>query len=425
MSVQELLSAGIEAAKFGEQDRARDLLLQVVEQDEENLLAWLWLSGLMDSLDDREICLENVLALDPDNEYARRGLDWIRRQREEAAAVGSPDTWDAPLPTPAAAILRGELAAQVTDVEETFSGPPPPPPEEFDDEYLCPYCAAPTDPDDLKCPACGGDLWVRFRRQEKRSPQLWLLIATQSFNVLFMSTLPVLLMAYALVKGIQEAVGPLSLSDPIKLLFVYLGMRSELTPEVIQNSLQAVPRWEFYLSFLPMLLYSAVLVGLIARWKPAYYLVVGSALLGVAEAFVILAFTPNIVYGLVGLALAVAQLAFVFQVEDDFAWDRRRILMRVDPRLTNWTALVRRGDLYAQQGMWGLAALYLRRAVAWHPDHLGNRLGLAVAYMHLKRYARAAQVLKEARSLDPENPRIARLLDTLEEIQKSEREGEE
>ena len=64
------LRAGIAAAKAGQRERARTLLMRVVEQDEENVSAWLWLSGVVDSLDDREVCLENVLTLDPDNDAA-------------------------------------------------------------------------------------------------------------------------------------------------------------------------------------------------------------------------------------------------------------------------------------------------------------------------------------------------------------------
>ncbi len=80
--VDDLLREGIAAAKSGQRERAYELLMQVVEQDEENVLAWLWLSGVVDSLDDRETCLENALALDPTCEPARKGLAWIRKQRK-------------------------------------------------------------------------------------------------------------------------------------------------------------------------------------------------------------------------------------------------------------------------------------------------------------------------------------------------------
>jgi hypothetical protein len=81
--IADLLRRGIAAAKEGQRDRARDLLMRVVEQDEENISAWMWLSGVVDDLEDREICMENVLTLDPDNEVARRGLAWVRTERQK------------------------------------------------------------------------------------------------------------------------------------------------------------------------------------------------------------------------------------------------------------------------------------------------------------------------------------------------------
>ena len=121
--MNDLLHEGIAAAKAGQRERARELLIRVVEQDEDNALAWLWLSGVVDSLDDQEICLENVLALDPDNDAARKGLAWVQKQRG-SQAPSSADTMppSAPLPEPpvaaraerpatlAAAILRDDFA---------------------------------------------------------------------------------------------------------------------------------------------------------------------------------------------------------------------------------------------------------------------------------------------------------------------------
>ena len=84
LEVQRLLQEGISAAKAAQQAHARELLLQVVETDQTNLLAWLWLSTVMADLDDKATCLNNVLALEPDNAQAKAGLAWIKRQRSPA-----------------------------------------------------------------------------------------------------------------------------------------------------------------------------------------------------------------------------------------------------------------------------------------------------------------------------------------------------
>ena len=76
----DLLQRGIEAARAKRNDEARELLMRVVQLDEQNEQAWLWLSGVVESLDDRRVCLENVLALNPNNQRAQAGLRWLDQQ---------------------------------------------------------------------------------------------------------------------------------------------------------------------------------------------------------------------------------------------------------------------------------------------------------------------------------------------------------
>ncbi|HEY1011287.1 MAG TPA: hypothetical protein VGE07_01200, partial [Herpetosiphonaceae bacterium] len=84
---------GIAALKAGDKQRARELLLAVVEADDTNEQAWLWLAGAMDELEDQRTCLENVLHLNPGNEQARKGMEWLKRQNPALFATPS-----APLP---------------------------------------------------------------------------------------------------------------------------------------------------------------------------------------------------------------------------------------------------------------------------------------------------------------------------------------
>jgi Tfp pilus assembly protein PilF len=80
-TLAQMLYDGAVAVQQGDLERARDLLLQVVEADENNAEAWLWLSGAVEDIDDQQTALENVLALDPENEAAQSGLNWIDRRR--------------------------------------------------------------------------------------------------------------------------------------------------------------------------------------------------------------------------------------------------------------------------------------------------------------------------------------------------------
>lgn len=91
-----LVQKAVAAYKAGRKDEARDLLLQAVDQDETNEQAWLLLSGLVDSPEEQEICLENVLTINPNNEKARQRRDALKRTPPAPPAApgfsfGTPD----------------------------------------------------------------------------------------------------------------------------------------------------------------------------------------------------------------------------------------------------------------------------------------------------------------------------------------------
>jgi hypothetical protein len=68
------------AYKAGRKDEARTLLMEIVAEHEHHEQAWLLLSGLVDTLEEQQICLENVVALNPGNESARKGLETVRQK---------------------------------------------------------------------------------------------------------------------------------------------------------------------------------------------------------------------------------------------------------------------------------------------------------------------------------------------------------
>jgi len=90
MTTDDLLRQGIAALKAGRKAEARNLLTQVVERDERNEMAWLWLSGAVDTDEDRLICMENVLTINPNNESAQRGIE-VLRKRSAPGLDSTPD----------------------------------------------------------------------------------------------------------------------------------------------------------------------------------------------------------------------------------------------------------------------------------------------------------------------------------------------
>lgn len=87
--IQKSLDEGIAALRAGRKDEARSKLMQVIKADERNEYAWLYLSEAVDNDEDRQICLENALTINPANERAETELKAIEaKMAREAAESG-------------------------------------------------------------------------------------------------------------------------------------------------------------------------------------------------------------------------------------------------------------------------------------------------------------------------------------------------
>lgn len=81
MDVTTALNQAISAAQAGRREEAHQLLEAVLAMDERNEQAWLWLSSVVDNEEERIICLENVLTINPDNQTARDRLTALQKIR--------------------------------------------------------------------------------------------------------------------------------------------------------------------------------------------------------------------------------------------------------------------------------------------------------------------------------------------------------
>jgi ferric-dicitrate binding protein FerR (iron transport regulator) len=70
----ELLRAGRSALADGQDDRAHDLWRQSATLYPQNEAVWLSLLQVVRSSDDRRVCLENIITINPRNEQAMRQL---------------------------------------------------------------------------------------------------------------------------------------------------------------------------------------------------------------------------------------------------------------------------------------------------------------------------------------------------------------
>lgn len=95
--IAQWLQEGILAAKSGQVEQARYRLLDVVERDQTNEAAWFWLYQVFDRQEDKRVCLENLIVINPHNGWARQELlnyagaaDTLAPEPPTAAKAGQP-----------------------------------------------------------------------------------------------------------------------------------------------------------------------------------------------------------------------------------------------------------------------------------------------------------------------------------------------
>jgi len=75
MMNEDLLRQAIQAARDGQNQSARNMFIDVVRMDPSSEVAWMWLSGLLELLEDQIVACEKVLSINPNNKKIRVYLD--------------------------------------------------------------------------------------------------------------------------------------------------------------------------------------------------------------------------------------------------------------------------------------------------------------------------------------------------------------
>lgn len=70
----DLLGQAIAAIKSGDKASGAQMLAQLIKQNPRNEVAWLWLSTCVESNEQKQYCLNRVLAINPNNKDARQAL---------------------------------------------------------------------------------------------------------------------------------------------------------------------------------------------------------------------------------------------------------------------------------------------------------------------------------------------------------------
>lgn len=390
--VAEWLRDGIAAARAGRRDEARVLLTRVVEANEESEQAWLWLSGVVDTDEDRLICIENVLTLNPDNVQARAGLRYLQQQ---GVGVGVELQTEGGHSDPADAMTAAwggtESQPQVGGARVLESSrypvsrsPTGQEPDLFMTPEGCVYCGLVVGDDDSRCPHCGGRLATKQFKREERSPVGYLLHA-------YWTLLACINVAdYFLIGYVWKGFDQIS---PFVRDYLPFVVGRVVTREASIGSLLEPDVWIQVVRFTVLGL--AVLgaldaLGLFFRRPLAHTL--GVALI----ALHLIIGLSLLVLGFLGYAmvafralLTVMLTVFMFNTIEDFSKEERRERLEPDRRLVNDADFYTRGRVYEKLGMWAKALLHYQRAVAKKPERDTYYAAMARVYARLGRYEQA------------------------------------
>jgi len=413
-----LLQSGIEAAKEGDQFQARESLLAVVEADEENEQAWLWLSGVIELDEDRRLCLENVLVLNPDNAAAKRGL-----LRLDAIAGGDEKLDDAftgrrrrdPI-SPAAAILypdqlfeelrRPEPAPQLRSVPGYQSQ------SNFDDVWeqegdICSYCAAKLAYDDWRCPNCRRNLKHSHYRYSNPGSDLLIFfvlvlgVAELSFILILMNlvvgeSLPALIwQSIVFITMIVLAAGIY-----FRRFWSYLGSIIGLIMVLITLLISIFVRPET-----PGLLEAAIADGFFKALADNPYAFVVEPFIDLVIPFQLLAVILALFYAL-------------FRVGPDFERVTVRRIAQISKGISGASMFYAQGNEFAGRNMWADAVLHFRRAAALEPTRTYYLSALGNGYARLGYYQRSLDVLESALQLANDEQRREELAGKIGEVRR-------
>jgi len=410
--IQQTLQSGIAALKRGEKDAARELLLQVVDADENNETAWLWLSAALDSPDDQIFALENVLALNPDNAMAQKGLSQLRlSQSQRPSPVSTPppsikeETPAFSDPSLGPGLGGGDL---ITD-EEALTSPPPAMFEReedihltplesvsaLDDPYQCLYCGAPALAELQRCPECRRKLVVREGN-------------TQLSNQLRTAAL-----------ALMACIGLAAFEALVVAIFYYQG---DFFGSYIYDNLPAFNSlvgdfrlWSpmaavivLWLQFVVLGLLILLLLGLLYQITFAYYASIGLVCLNILWMVVrwrLGFFEPAL--AIIDIFLSFVALFFIFAAQPDFQVNVTRLRCAIDPHVKGGDSLNRLGHIAKGKEQWALAVAYWRAAVAAMPNQSGFYKDLAIGYAQTGYYNRALKALDEFARQAPDSSDFA------------------
>lgn len=370
MELEGWLNAGISALKAGNRLEARTWLMRVVEIDEENEQAWLWLSGTMDSHEDKRICLENVLTLNPNNLAAQKGLTKLPPTTTPVTStpfISSPSPEREPLTTP-------------------FFVPHDPVFEDVwaDEREICAFCAAEVTDKNRRCPKCRHNLIVKQYRYPNASSNLYIFFSI----VLGLGQLFIIQGIYEFV--FQHQLVPALASSIAGILFIILALFiyfRQAWAHLFSLYLFAILLIYFLLQLLipDEVAIETLPPDLIRILKPDMQTI------GIT--------IGKILRGFEASAVAFAFLFATLFVGADFQRDEGKLIARLRSGLRSADQFHLAAKELSRVGLWASATLHWQRATALDPKKFVYQRELAHAYAKLGFWERSLDIVHSAQAI--------------------------
>ncbi len=372
--IDQLLQQAIRAAKAGDRDQAHQILLQIVEQDEKNETAWLWLSGTVKTKEDRQICLENVLAINPNNEIAKKGLKKLGIAPPSApppVEEKEPEVWDKPVYD---LVLPEANDPHTPKFQDVWSSP----------ADLCAYCAQPVQRSDKRCPNCKRPMVGKEPVFPNRSKYLIIWVVLRSINHLF-ALLGLLLIGTSLFTLLPEL-------PPLERYYLISIIVGQLLSIGFTVALFLRQVWAYWLAITGLILMVLAIVALAFLSIPVPTSNVG----GGSSLLSLICIAPFLI-------IEVLYVYMVIMAGGDFKRVKRWRIAVADERIKDPLVLDKAGKLFSQRGMWATAVLYWQRAVGRAPGNVAILRRLADGYARLGFPERSLDTLRQAqeKTLDP------------------------
>ncbi|MCP4417639.1 MAG: hypothetical protein GY805_13535 [Chloroflexi bacterium] len=415
-SVQEWLREGITAVKNNDRIQGRKLLEAVLGVDEKNEKAWLWLSGAVETAVEQKICLENVLAINPENSVAQKGLNKLSQMADAPASektdkIQTVTRHYAPVST-ASALLYPESQTKTwewrdpTAVIDTTSIAGYQSSGSYDDIWtkevpICGYCAHELAEEDSRCPNCDKALTTSYFRYPKPSTNLtafWVLLVGVGQFLLLQILYNILAQ-----KNLYAAVG----NGFVMVAFFILAF--------------AVNIRQIWAHITAIYLLSAVILAALLRWVvPADLVTLGLANYDpVIQDFIIplttgLGGTIRIMI-VVGAVLALFYAIFKAGPDFDRQTVREVAALTKEPKTAvDFNAVAKQ---FARRGLWATAVLHWQHASAKAPQHIVYQESLGRAYAKLGFFERSLDILQSAHKRSGSAERKASIQQLIEAVQ--------